>query len=522
MNTQRRLVLATIAASLFLAACSEPNGGDANSSASGATAAAAIGVDRFLLFPDPIVLPDGSYETASNAYADAYYRAIDPNNDKDTLDKWKLANGIGSGGNEHLAVFRDVKDLGYGRRMTGRLNADGSVAFMVENYNVTAVPGNGYSSLNVEAAIVQDSKWHIGTNAIEWSASPCTPEDPADCKSNVKFAKYYNFSPTTGQRQLAVDLDGKGMKAMPGPCVTCHGGRGDPLTPADVSTGKPRFALVENSLSRKRGDTEGRLQGLNVDSFEFSGRAGRQRGDQEASLKDFNKWVLCTYPLPTASALLEDQCRVAAGANEWQGTAAEIVKAWYGGPNMPNAAFADNYVPAGWSANAPLPGTSLTDKTLYQQVVAPYCRTCHAVRGTGDQSDIDFMTLAKFQGYADRIKVNVFDRGNMPLALIVHQDFWDSSAPATLAAYIDSVLGANTATAASGVTLQAGRSPTPDPTAWCAPAPTRSSPRPTACSPRATAGRSCRARRAQRSRTQLHRSRHSSHRLRVNTPCNSP
>lgn len=462
MKTQRRLVLAMIAASFALAACTEPNGDGANASASGAAAATAVGVDRFLLFPDPIVLSGGSFETASNAYADAYYRAIDPANQKDTLGKWKLANGFGSGtGTEHLAVFRDVKDLGYGRRMTGRLNTDGSVAFVVENYNVTAIPGGGYSSLNVEAAIVQDSKWHIGTNAIEWSASPCTTEDPLDCQSNVKFAKYYNFSATTGERQLAVDLDGKGMKAMPGPCVTCHGGRGDPLTPADASTGKPHFALVENSLSRKRGDTEGRLQGLNVDSFEFSGRAGWQRSDQEAVLKDFNKWVLCTYPLPAASALPEDQCRVAAGANEWQGTAAGIVKAWYGGPNMPNATFADSYVPAGWNTNTPLPGTSLTDTTLYQQVVAPYCRTCHAVRGTANQGDIDFTTLAKFQGYADRIKVNVFDRGNMPLALIVHQDFWESSAPAALAAYIDSVLGANSATA-SGVTLQPGR-PIADP-----------------------------------------------------------
>jgi mono/diheme cytochrome c family protein len=467
VNTQHRLVLALIAASLALAACSEPNTGDGTSGASGAAATTvAAGIDRFLLFPDPIVLSDGSFETVSNAYADAYYRAIDPNNDRDTLARWKAANGFGSGaGAEHLAVFRDVKDLGYGRRMTGRLNSDGSVAFVVENYNVTGVPGGGYSSLNVEAAIVQDSTWHIGTNAIEWSASPCTPGvDPADCKSDVKFAKYYNFSAATGERQLAVDLDGKGMKAMPGPCITCHGGRGDPLTPADASTGKPRFALVENSLSRKRGDTEGRLQGLNVDSFEFSGREGWQRSKQEAVLKDFNQWVLCTYPLPAASALPEDQCRVAAGVNEWQGGATEIVKAWYGGDGMPNANFTDNYVPAGWNTNAPLPGTSLTDKTLYQQVVAPYCRTCHAVRGTANQSDMDFTTLAKFQGYADRIKVNVFDRGNMPLALIVHQDFWESSAPATLAAYIDSVLGAGSATA-SGVTLQPGRpvaNPGPD------------------------------------------------------------
>ena len=448
MKTLCRLLLIATTAGLAVGADGEAHGGGASTSA-----AAAFGADRFLLFPNPIVLPDGGFETDSSAYAEAYYRAIDSNNDKDTLDKWKRANGFGGRtGTEHLAVFRDARDLGYGRRMTGRLNPDGSIAFVVENYSVTAVPGSGYSGLNVEAAIQHDSKWHIGTNAIEWSASPCTADDPPDCKPSVRFAKFYNFSAETGERRLAVDLDGKGMKAMPGPCVTCHGGRGDPLTPTDARTGKPRFALVENSLSRKRGDTDGRLQGLDVDAFEFSGRTGWRRGDQEAALKDFNKWVLCTYPLPAASALPEDQCRVAAGPNDYQGAAAEMLKAWYGGPGMPNAVLADDYVPAGWNANT----------TLYKQIVAPYCRSCHAVRGTGNQSDIDFMTLDKFRSYADRIKINVFDRGNMPLALIVHADFWDSPAPASLAAYVDSLLGAHTATTANGAPLRPGR-PIADP-----------------------------------------------------------
>jgi len=102
-----------------------------------------------------------------------------------------------------------------------------------------------------------------------------------------------------------------------------------------------------------------------------------------------------------------------------------------------------------------------TAENLYRNVVAPYCRTCHVVRGTTGQSDIDFMTLAKFQGYADRTKAHVFDRGNMPLALLVYQDFWKSTAPATLASYIDSVLGAGTATS-GGAVLKPGR-PLADP-----------------------------------------------------------
>src|SRR6266581_7985166 len=260
-------LLVALAFSALLGACTQKNTADQDQGNQGGAAGVAFGVDRFLLFPnpigqDPFAQDGGTFETNTNQYAAAYYRAIDPGPAKDTIDKWRAQNGFAGyatparPGTEHLAVFRDVKDLGYGRRMTGRRNSDdNSVAFYVENYNVTPGGSASYSSeLNVEAAIRRDTQWHVGTNAIEWSTTPCINVanlnssydfDPPDCDGTVKFAKYYNFSSKDGTRQLAVDLDGRGLKAMPGPCVTCHGGRGDPLTPPDAS-GKPRFPLVEN------------------------------------------------------------------------------------------------------------------------------------------------------------------------------------------------------------------------------------------------------------------------------------
>src|SRR5690349_12383730 len=166
-------------------------------------------------------------------------------------------------------------------------------------------------------------------------------------------------------------------------------------------------------------------------------------------LKDFNQWILCTYPTPIAASVTGawGNCnRPSAGANEWQGTAGPMIEAWYGGTGMPAATFSDTYVPAGWNTNTGIPGTTFTDTALYQNVVAPYCRTCHILRGTNNQSELDFFTLPKFQSYADRIKVHVFDRGNMPLAQIPHTDFWSSSAPQMLASFVDAQLGAGTAT----------------------------------------------------------------------------
>ena len=452
MQTLARLAsrLVPVAIALVLAACSQGNSGDSRQQA-GATAIP-TGIDRFLLFPNPVQSGTAStFETNTSGYADAYYGAVDPTGTRATLAGFKAANGITGvdSAQEHLAIFRDVRDLGYGRRMTGRINGSGAsttVAFIVENYNISTIPGQ-YSTINVDAAVVPDPRWHIGTNAIEWSATPCdAAKDPATCSSTVKFAKFYNFDPVTGVRQSFVDLDGKGLKAMPGPCISCHGGRADPLTPPDGS-GQPRFPLVANSASQKRGDLQGRMQPFLVDTFEWSTQPQWTRAAQEANLKDFNTWVLCTFPLAGGAAGAEDNCRQTASGNEWQGTAtAEMLKSFYGGTGLPAPTYADTYVPAGWSG-AP---------ALYTQVIVPFCRSCHLVRGTGNQSDIDFATKAKFDSYLDRVKVHVFDRGNMPLALLVYTDFWGSSAPATLAAYIDSISGPGTATS-GGAALRPGR-----------------------------------------------------------------
>ncbi|MGZ3236896.1 MAG: hypothetical protein ACXU8A_05910, partial [Burkholderiaceae bacterium] len=238
-------------------------------------------------------------------------------------------------------------------------------------------------------------------------------------------------------RRLVANLDGRGTKAMPGICISCHGGRADPLTPATGSpTGLPLFALVQNSESQLRGDTQARMQMLNADSFGYSTTPGYTRADLEPAIKTINQMVLCSYPIPAATANPEDACRqnISTSPNqyakyEWQGTAATALKAAYGGDGLPNATFSDTYVPTGWS--------SVGQNTLYTNVLHPACITCHTLRGTGNQDDLNFDSYAKFQNYSDRIKAHVFDRGNMPLAKIVSEKFWSTpSEYSTLATWL--------------------------------------------------------------------------------------
>ncbi len=412
-------LLAPAAAALLLASC---GGGGSPGDVRPASPphVAVSGPDKFLLFPNPQKQADGTLQTDTAAYAQAYYAAIDPDNARDTLAKWKAANGFDSAsGAQYTVVFGDKRDLGYGRRMVARQNADGTLAFMVENYLVEAAAGYAYSLLNLDAAVARDTRHLIGVNGIEFSPGP---------GGGASFAKFFNFNAQTGARETAVDLDGRGMKAMPGPCISCHGGRGDALMPPDAS-GRPRFNLVQNAASGARGDVQARLHPFEVDAFDFSGAAGFTRAEQEAALKAINRMVLCSYPLPSPSAFPEDACRRVATADEWQGTAATLLKSFYGGDGLPGATFSDTYVPPSWQAAG--------QTTLYQQVIAPACRTCHLMRGTGAQSDIDFATWEKFRSHADRTKAHVFERGNMPLAKIVYDAFWRSNGPAALATFLE-------------------------------------------------------------------------------------
>lgn len=458
--------------SLLVTACG-PGGGNSGDVFPRETQASATvtGPNSFLLFPNPQKQDDGTLQTNTTAYAKAYYEAIDPNNNKDTLDKWKAANGFGGGtGTEVTAVFGDVKDLGYGRRMTARQNTDGSLAFVVENYLVEAVANYTYSDLNVEAAVVRDTRWHVGTNGIEFSGSSCISDvdlppsaGPATgfCSSTTRFAKFYTFHPKTGQRLLEAQLDGRGNKAMPGICISCHGGRGDPLTPVAGSVnGKQYFSLVHNTASQKRGDVMANLQPLMVDTLGYSSRAGYTRAEQEANLKSINKMVLSSYPIAAASGFAEDALRrrpIVYG--EWPGTAAAIIKNAYGGNSLPNATFVDSYVPTGWS--------SVGQTALYKNVVASSCRTCHILRGSNAMSEINFETYCTqtlgvckagthFYGYADRIKAHVIDRGNMPLAKVVSERLWSTSEADTLATFL-ATAQSQPVRDSGGVVLKPGR-----------------------------------------------------------------
>lgn len=384
----------------------------------GAPVAATAGPDSFLLFPNPLKQTNGSLQVNTLNYAVAYYQAIDPNNARDTLAKFKAQNGFGSTANgaiEETITIGDQRDLGYGRKMTGRQNPDGTLAFVVENYLVGSY--GAYSSFDLDAAIKGESKWHLGTNGIEYSPGP---------GGTVSFVKFYTYDPVTGARLLMANLDGRGDKAMPTVCTSCHGGRGDGLTPTGLF---PRLMNVASSADVRapdqggmRGDLAGQLHAFEPASFDFSTLPGYTRDALEGKIKTLNRMVLCSTSLPTGTVkptgYSEDNCRRVANPNEYQGTSAEHLKSIYGGNGLPAATSAklDTFVPTTWKING--------QSSLYLNTVTQSCRVCHSLRGTGNQSAIDLEDFNAFDTYAPRIKAHIVDRGNMPLAKLVYDTYW--------------------------------------------------------------------------------------------------
>ena len=360
---------------------------------------------------------------SSVAYANAYYAAVDPEGERETLADWKARNGFGDPASTvtHV-VFRDALDLGYGRDMYVLRNAGtGRIAFFVNNYIVALQPGSpsNYGPLNLEAAIARDPRWFKGSNAIEFS--PANEDNRGDANGAMKIAKFFTFD-ASGRRITSADLDGRGVKHMPGMCWACHGGQTLPLLPDG------RFP--PQSLRSAK------LNVLAVADLEFSAQAGFHRGDLEAGLRTMNRFVRESY----ADMAARDVSDSATGRGHWDPAfALQLLDGRYGG-DFSAGAWNEDYVPAGWQDGPGQGGAA----QLFRRVVAPHCLGCHTLQGRTAATPetelkqgnaINFSSYTKFMANRERIIDYVYKRGIMPMSLRNYEAFWrdPDGAPALLA-----------------------------------------------------------------------------------------
>lgn len=139
---------------------------------------------------------------SSAADAAAYYLAVDPGLDRETLNEWKGFNGFSltdDSQDDAKAYYFNAGDLVLGRSMHMKTKANGDIAYYVSNFPT------------VEDAV-------RGTNLVATVAMDYSPIPPA----TNRVMKFFVYGPD-GARALAADLDGNGAKFVPNLCTVCHG-----------------------------------------------------------------------------------------------------------------------------------------------------------------------------------------------------------------------------------------------------------------------------------------------------------
>ncbi len=387
---------------------------------------ATITPDNFLQF-DNTYMVAGKSRIDIPAYAEAYFAAIDPNQERTTLSAWKALNGFDSGADVHV-TFRDTKDLGYGRDMYARTRADGGIAIYVDNYVVLALPGDAtsYGPINLDAAVRKDQRYKLGTSTIEYSAM-----DQSDPGSD-KIVKMISFGPPAAdgtQRRLgALDLDGRGVKHLPTSCFSCHGGNVYPL--------RSDGSFPVNTLRSAK------MNMLEPSTYAFPAAT---EAAQRAGIKQINQLVYDHY--------LDLDTRPDSERAKWNnGFAVELVAGPYGG-DFSGDVYDESFVPAGWRQDT---GRPAGVERLYREVVQPHCIQCHSLRGNNAGEEfgvlvslngrdvalgnaISFSSYEKFISYNDDIIERVYRRANMPLSLLNYSKFWRNPAgpPALLASFLN-------------------------------------------------------------------------------------
>lgn len=300
-----------------------------------------------------------------------YYAQVDPNSERTTLDAFKAKNGFTTAntalpGYESVvsATYFNRADLELGRRMfCVRKIAGGAVACFVTNYGDPAQTPPGPQDAEapaLQAAVAQNPAGLVATVAMEYR--------PTDAANRVTFFAYN----AAGVRAELVELDQEGAKAIPGACLSCHGGRFDSAT--DRVSGAHFLPF-------------------DVDNFGYSTAAGYGLASQQDAFRALNSLVLATGPTPAIS---------------------ELVNGWYS--NNLGSAGPDQdteFVPSGWTGQ----------ELMYREVVKPFCRGCHVALDVNTFTTYDGM---KFSNAQNRVCND--DLEDMPHAEVTRRNFWESTA----------------------------------------------------------------------------------------------
>ncbi|HMG56932.1 MAG TPA: carboxypeptidase regulatory-like domain-containing protein [Kofleriaceae bacterium] len=322
-----------------------------------------------------------AYRTATNA---------DPGGSRDTLDHWKSANGFG--GAESTAIYFNAGDLKFGRNMHCRVTASGTTACYVSNYGVVGTDDDATALAAARAAGTP-----VATVTMEY--------DPAATGDhNVQFWAYKG----DGSYLAKAALDGQGAKPLPDICLACHYGYMDATNTVAIAQFLP----------------------FDVASFHYDTDGDPHAGSLNATtvqeqFRQLNKMVLDTTA--TAATVQPGYTQL---MNLWYpggvGTAGQLFSFTRTAANLTGTPFSGGHEP------------------LYDNVVAPVCRTCHISHGSSD----NWTSFGQMNAGGTKLQIQSYACGKgspgaqqtqsfaMPHAEVPFKKFWSDSLASTLSSQL--------------------------------------------------------------------------------------
>lgn len=207
---------------------------------------------------------------------------------------------------------------------------------------------------------------------------------PIDAPNAVRFMVYGADENLTTSAQLDTRGDNT---SIPHNCLNCHGGRSQYDTTAHAVT-NARFLPFDPA------------------AFDFSATPVLTFASQQEAFRNLDRLIM------------------SAGATDAVG---ELVTGMFGGP-----AYDESFVPSGWS-------TTASDRRVYREVIAPYCRSCHVSfqRGAGDSGT--FASADSLRRAASSVVSRICGAGpkGMPAAEATARDFFASPARGLLLTWLE-------------------------------------------------------------------------------------
>lgn len=372
----------------------------------------------------------------SKLSASNYYKCIDPQDRTKTFAGWLASAGFtGKDDGDVNTKYINNYDLGFGRDMHMRQDANGNVYSYVTNYTTLE---NTLNNRNEFAIVV-----------MEYSNAPTGNCGDADAPTaDKKIVKFYAYLPDQKNggyiRAETMNFDGRGEKYLPGVCTACHSGNNH----------TKEFNSI-GAISADNADLESGFMPWDLDAFLYTqasdakwidpayaalAKAGNvvaadqtkySRENQEALFKKQNQMVLHTLTENKNRLLRHGQA--IKQLQGWYGSIAErseIEALNFGGDtrnlsdadlvalqqrvkNLPAGKFDGSYVPVGWRANK-------VQESLYANVYERNCRMCHLFTAN---VKFDFDNYDEFINHPS-LKNYVYERGIMPMSRLTMDRFW--------------------------------------------------------------------------------------------------